>query len=184
MLEKKRKLIIFMSVGFTLTVAGILWWHSNLETQRVPDPKSMTPVQAVKFMATEQFADLSDEQKSRYLKGMHNKEKRPPMEVMNKLTDEERKAIRKNVGRQMHREMKERIKKFFRMTKDEQDKFLDKMIKEMEEHRAAGRSRSGGDRPGPPSSAMMQAMLENTDSSSRAMMHEFHKRMHDRMTKK
>jgi septal ring factor EnvC (AmiA/AmiB activator) len=89
--------------------------------------------------------------------------------------------------------MKEHMNKFFQMSQEEQNKFLDNMIaqhermRKMREAREAQRAQNGSNnnrrQDGPPRGnhkAMLQGMLENTDSTSRAQMAEFHRRMEAR----
>lgn len=78
------------------------------------------------------------------------------------------------------------------MNEEEQNKVLDKMIaqhdrmRKMHEAREAQRAKNGNknNRPdGPPHGnfkAMLQGILENTDSTTRAQMTEFHRRMEAR----
>lgn len=110
----------------------------------------------------------------------------PGMFFSNDLSQAERAAMFKNTRKLMFKEMKQRMNKFFAMSKEDQDKELDKMIKEREDRMKAGGfagGRPGGNGPppgGPPSKAMIQNMLENSDSTSRAQMSEFFRRMEQR----
>ncbi|MEI8247954.1 MAG: hypothetical protein WCI51_19100 [Lentisphaerota bacterium] len=187
-LNKKNKIIVIAGITalllFPLYELCFLLLHTHAP---VPDPGRMTQKDAVKYLASKEFAALPESDQERYMKSLRKDKTGPPVPFANDLSQEERAAVFKNTRKLMQKEMKERMKSFFAMDKAAQDKFLDNMIKEMEERRKSGTAGGPGGGPPPggqggPSKAMIQHMLENTDSTSRAQMTEFMKRMEQRMT--
>lgn len=171
---------------------------SALIPRKAPDPEELGPEKKVSYLATREFARLPEKEKEKYLSQAGV---RPSPQAFRTLSEPERQAVFKNTRKVMHKMMKERITKFFKMSKEEQNKQLDAMIaewdkrrQEMEARRAAennagnngGNNRNpntGDNRQGPPRGnfrAMMQAILENTDSTSRAQMAEFFRRLQER----
>jgi hypothetical protein len=182
--KSKKKIVIGVIALLTILSIGLFWGRSE---KKAPDPQKMQAVEAVKYMASAEFATLPESQKEIFVEKMreNHKEGPPPREMFSGLNENERKALHKNMGKVMHKKMRERVKKFFEMSPEEQDDFLDqeveKMKKRHERDKAEGRNGPppGGAPGGDP--GRMQNMLENTDSTSRAQMHEFHNRLHERM---
>ena len=165
----------------------VLWLQVWLmHRQHAPDPKTISTRAAVKYLASKEFAALPEKEQRSYFDRMRaNGGKGPPPFAEQKLTREEMAAVHKNTRKFMQQEMKERMTKFFTLSQEEKNQFLDNMIKEMQNRRkqdqAAGRTGGG---PGGPDDgnrqAGMQGMLENTDSNTRAQMHEFMTQLHAR----
>ena len=185
-INKKNKIIIISGIS-VVSVSLLAVIISAFNTPEAPDPKELGPTVKVKYMASKEFARLPETEKEKYI----SKAGRPKREVFKNLSSEERKAVFKNTGKVMRKQMKERMNKFFKMNKEEQNKLLDNMIarwdkrrKQMEARRAQSGSSSNNNRQGRPPrgnrQAMMQGFLENTDSTSRAQMHEFFKRLQER----
>lgn len=184
--QKKRKISIIAgsSLVALLLAAGMGYL---LTRPHAPDPAKIPAKDAVKYLASKQFASLSEKEQEDYFNKLRNgKGDNPGMFFSKDLSQAERAAMFKNTRKLMFKEMKQRMNKFFAMSKEDQDKELDKMIKDREDRMKAGGfagGRPGGNGPppgGPPSKAMMQNMLENSDSTSRAQMSEFFKRMEQR----
>jgi hypothetical protein len=190
-LNRKNKIIVIAGIVvlliFPLYKLCFLMFHAGASA---PDPGKMTQNDAVKYLASKQFTSLPESEQERYMKSLQAGRKGPPIPFSNDLSKDERAAVFKNTRKLMQKEMKERMKSFFAMDKAAQDKFLDNMIKEMEEWRKSATAGGTGGGPPPggpggtggPSKAMIQNMLENTDSTTRAQMMEFRKRMEQRMT--
>jgi hypothetical protein len=187
-MDKKNKIILTsgISVASVSLLAVII---SAFYTPKAPDPKQLGPTTKVKYMATKEFARLPESEKEKYVA----KVGWPRGDTYRNLSNEERQTVFKNTRKVRHKQMRERVNKFFKMSKEEQNKVLDDMIaqwdkrrKEMEARRAANgntgssnRNRGGG----PPRGnrqAMMQGIFENTDSTTRAQMAEFFKRLRER----
>ena len=188
-MDKKNKIIVLSGISVA-SVALLAAMISAFYSPEAPDPKELGPRTKVTYMASKQFARLPEAEKTKYIKKMG----RPSRQTFSNLSSEERKAVFKNTRKIMHKQMKQRINKFFKMSKEEQDKLLDDMIarwdkrrKEMQARRAAnGNSTNSGRREGPPRGnrqAMMQGIFENTDSTTRAQMAEFFKRLRERREK-
>ncbi len=181
--KHKYKLIIGLLILTAVTASGIVLLYPE---PKAPDPKKMKPEAAFKYMASKEFSALSDKEKERYFKMMRPKRGSKPPKRMKRpnLTEEERQRLHKNMHKLMRKEMKKRMQEFFAMSKEDQEKFLDKMANDMKERRKNGEGPpGGGGRRGAPSGGRMQGMLENTDSTTRAQMHEFHKRLHQKLSK-
>ena len=190
-LNRKNKILVTAGIAalliFPLYELCFMLFHTHAP---VPDPGGMTQKDAVKYMASKEFASLPESEQESYMKSLRKDKNGPPVPFNNDLSQEERAAVFKNTRKLMQKEMKERMKSFFAMDKAAQDKFLDNMVKEMEERRKSGTAGGPGGGPPPggpgaaggPSKAMIQNMLENTDSTTRAQMMEFRTRMEQRMT--
>jgi len=148
-----------------------------------PDPAEMTKLSAIKYMATKEFAALPDSEKELYFEKIAPQPGKGPPPGMEQLTDDERKALHRNMRKVMHAHMKKRLQKFFSSSKEEQDQMLDDMIAERKEHEK-NRASDGAPPPGEDPAKQMKDMLENTDSTTRAQMHEMHERMKARETGK
>ncbi|MHB9139276.1 MAG: hypothetical protein ACYC4Q_07735 [Victivallaceae bacterium] len=179
--RKKISIITGSSLLSLLLAAGLLYL---LTRPHAPDPAKIPAKDAVKYLASKQFASLSEKEQEDYFNKLRSgKGDNPGMFFSSDLSQAERAAMFKNTRKLMFKEMKQRMNKFFAMSKEEQDKELDKIIKEREDRmKAGGIARTPGGPPpgGPPSKAMIQNMLENSDSTSRAQMSEFFKRMEQR----
>jgi len=185
---KKMAMIMVVCAALILLLLLI----KTLSGTHAPDPMKMTPQANLKYMASKEFAALPKAEKESYFSRLRqNHNSTPPQRPdFSTLSQAERENLRKNTGRMMQKEMRERMKQFFSLSREEQDKYLDKMIKERQQRRQQELARNGGtgnNNPppgGPPEGgnrqAMMQSMLENTDSNSRAQMHEFMSRLRAR----
>ena len=190
-MDKKTKIILISGISVT-GIALLSTIISILFPPKAPDPKQLGPQTKIKYMASKEFTRLPESEKERYI----SKIGRPSRNTFNNLSEDERKTVMQTTHKVMHKKMqarmKKEMKKFFKMSKSEQDAFLDKMIAEHEKRRAEmearraangnnGNNRGGGPPPGGGNrQAMMQNMLENTDSTTRAQMDAFFKRMHER----
>jgi len=187
-MDKKSKVILTIGISFAGLVL-LTTLISALIPREAPDPKELGPTRKVTYMASRNFARLPEREKIKYMSKV-----RPSPQSMRTLSESERQAVFKNTGKvmhkQMHKMMKKKIKKFFQMSKVEQNQELDKMIaehekrrQEMEARRAqenSGNRQGGGPPGGGNHKAREQAMLEGTDSTSRAEMSEFFRLMHER----
>jgi hypothetical protein len=115
------------------------------------------------------------------------------------LNNEERQAVAKNTRKIMRKRMREELDKFFELSEEEQNKKLDEMIDRMDKWRKARKAREANNSNGSNNSnnsnnssqnnsddrrvnhnAFRQGILENTDSTTRAKMSEFFKKMRER----
>lgn len=183
--ENKKTAVIISSCIIAFVVISIAAAFCR-STPTAPDPAEMTKTASIKYMASKEFAALPEAEKERYFEKIAPKPgPGSPPPAMDQLTDDERKALHQNMRKVMHSHIKKRLQKFFSSSKEEQDKMLDEMIAERKEHE---KNRPDGDKGGPPPGEdpgkHMQDMLENTDSTTRAQMHEMHERMKARETGK
>lgn len=171
-MDKKNKIMLICgtSVVFITLLATMI---STFYTPKAPDPTQLGAKKKITYMASKQFARLPEAEKKKYV----SKIGRPKLK---NLTSNERTAVFKNIRKVMLKKMKERINKFSQMSQEEKNKFLDQMVARRNAMRAqnAGKKTSGpggGNR-----NAIMQAMLENMDSTTRAQMSEIRKLIQER----
>lgn len=183
-MDKKMKTLLITGISF-VSIVLMVTIASAFSTPEAPDPKQLGSRKKVAYMATKQFARLPEKQKMQYMKKVGHSRR-----MFRNLSQQERQAVFKNTRKIMHKRMKEHINKFFQMSEEEQNKVLDQMIARREKWRKAReaqRAQNGNKdsrRPeGAPRGnhkAMLQGILENTDSTTRAQMTEFHRRMEAR----
>ena len=179
----RRKKCVATLVGL-LVLGGLVglpvYW---LTRPHAPDPIKLTQEQAIKYMASKQFASLPEPEKEDYMKKvrlMAGDDRRALFRQ--NLSEDERRAMMQNTRAIMQKEMKARMRKFFAMSKEDQMKALQEDIARWEKEGRGGRGgpggpggqAQGGGPGGPPGggnrSAMMRQMLEGTDSTTRAQM--------------
>jgi hypothetical protein len=163
-----------------------------------PDPKK-EPKKTIKFLASKDFSSMSMEDKQEYMRKMRTSGDRR-MFRNSKLSQEERTQLHQNMRPVFRAMMKERMTKFFAMSREEQNKELDKAIARMKERRAQwearrratpqsgnttnnssnnnnNRRRGGGGNV----ASRMKNRYENTDPATRAQMIEYRKAIRERM---
>ena len=182
--KDRNKLITVIGSAFAgITILGIA--VAAFFKGEAPDPKQLGPDKKVRYMASKSFARLPEKEKEKYVSQLGRSGRRGFKAAKN-MTPKERQAVFKNVRKLIQKKMKERIKKFKSMSKDEQNAFLDEMIarrkkfkdqmkKRMAEGKKGGKGPGGGNR-----NAMRQGFLESMDSTTRAEMTEFRKRLKER----
>ncbi len=172
-MDKKNKIILICGtsvVSITLLATII----SAFYTPKAPDPTQLGAKKKITYMASKQFARLPEAEKKKYV----SKVGRPKLK---NLTSNERAAVFKNIRKVMLKKMKERINKFSQMSQEEKNNFLDQMVARRNAMRAQnGRGKNNGGPGGGNRSAMMQGMLENMDSTTRAQMSEMRKLIQER----
>jgi hypothetical protein len=132
----ERKKIIMISaavvagIGIISGVAALVW-SGGPQTAR--DPKLQTTESQLKYLASKEFGGLPDGEKGKYVKSL---DRRELFSNSRKMSDEDKKQLRENVGSVFRTMMKERINKYSELsTKEEKNAYLDEMIDKM----AAGR---------------------------------------------
>jgi hypothetical protein len=172
-MTKKNKMILIsgISVAFVTLIAIII---SSFITRKAPDPKLLGPKKQITYMASKQFARLPEQEKTKYIQKIGH-----PRKIRKQLTDNERKAVFKNIRKVMQKKMKERIKKFAQMSEDEQNDLLDKIIAERNKRRR-DREAQGNTGDHKNRNAFRQGIFENTDSTTRAQMADFRRRIQER----
>jgi len=181
-MDKKNKIILTsgISVASVTLLATII---SALYTSKAPDPKELGPRKKVAYMASKQFASLPEKEKTTYIKKLG----RSSMKEYRKLSTTERNALVKNTSKTRIKMMKKRLDKFFAMNKEEQNKHLDEQIAKWKKIRErwkknAVQSKKGSSdkRSSTNINARKQNFIENTDSTTRAQMMEYFKRLKER----
>ncbi len=201
-LDKKNKIILGSGISVTsLTLLATI--ISALFPDKAPDPKKLDSRTKVVYMASKEFASLPEEEKVNYIKKAGRSRRsyrqlsRPEREAVSKNTTAIRRKIRM-------KEMKERANNFFKMSTEEQNKYLDAMNarrdrwrKAREARRAqtqtsnnnsnrnsgnrstAGNNRNSSNRSAR-RSARRQNFLEGMDSTTRAQLAEIRRRARER----
>jgi len=176
--KKAAVITIFVLVLAALIGLPVYW----LTRPHAPDPTKLSQEGAIKYMASKQYAALPEAEKEDYMKKVRlmTGDDRRAMFRQN-LTEAERRAMMQNNRTLMQKEMKDRMRKFFAMSKEEQQKHISEELARREKEGGRGGwggpgGGQGGGQPGQggPSAearaAMMRNMLEGTDSTTRAQM--------------
>ena len=180
---------MFKSWKFYAIVAILLCGLvSTYAVIRKPRPKSDKPEDIAKFVASDGFKKLSDDEQKEYMRRM-----RPPRGAnredmrkrMNSLSEAERRAMFKNMHELRERERIAELKKYFALSKAEREKYLEK---NMAQRRAqAERDAKNGEQPQRPPrpseaqrAAFMKERIENTPPEVRAARQQFRKDMQAR----
>jgi len=188
-MAKKNKIILIsgISVASVTLLATIV---SAFFTPEAPDPKKLGPVRKVSYMASKQFANLPEQEKIKYVKSVKRSRS-----AYRQLSSTERKEVFKNTRKIKMKQMKERVNKFFAMSKEEQNKYLDERIARMEKWRKAREARRAQQKSGTKNAstnkgrrgnrnAWRQGFMEGMDSTTRAQMMEIRRRMKERRKQK
>jgi len=186
-MNRTNKIILISGVSIT-SVSLLATIISAFYTPKAPDPKKLDSRTKVAYMASKQFASLPKQEKINYVKSVGRSRR-----AYRQLSSQERKAVSKNTGtirrKIMIKMMKERATKFFAMSKDEQNKYLDEMNakrdkwrKAREARRASGNNnnKNSNNRRGGNRNARRQGFLEGMDSTTRAQFMEIRRRARER----
>ena len=172
-----------MAVIAVISILLISWLYVRFCFRKnAPDPARMTDEQAIKYVASKDFAGLPESEKINYMDKMRAKcgdAQGPPPQIAG-LTQSERQDMMKNMRPVMERKMKEDMKKFFAMSKSEQEAEIDRRIDEMEARRK--NDTVGGPAGGPGGDP--RGMFEGADSTTRAQMSKMMNMMRVRMQTK
>ncbi|MDD5598476.1 MAG: hypothetical protein PHV82_11065 [Victivallaceae bacterium] len=192
--DKKNKIILGSGISFaSFTILAAI--VSAFIPRTAPDPKKLDARTKLAYMATKQFAALPEAEKVKYVKSVGRSRR-----AYRQLSPAEREKVAQNTRKVRFMEMKERTQKFFKMSREEQNKYLDEMIARQEQRRQtreAGRPRndnsnsadtnnrrntsaSNTGRRNVNRNARRQGMLEGVDSTTRAQMSEFFRRLRER----
>ncbi len=194
---------MFKSWKFYAIVAILLCGLvSTYAVIRKPRPKSDKPEDIAKFVASDGFKKLSDDEQKEYMRRMRplrGANREDMRKRMNSLSEAERRAIFKNMHELRERERIAELKKYFALSKAEREKYLDARIaeedrrfaefeKNMAQRRAqAERDAKNGEQPQRPPrpseaqrAAFMKERIENTPPEVRAARQQFRKDMQAR----
>ena len=187
-MDKKNKIIMIsgISVASVTLLATIV---SAFFTPKAPDPKKLGPIKKVSYMASKQFASLPEQEKIKYVKSVGRSRS-----AYRQLSSTERKAVSQNTRKIRMKQMKERVNKFFAMSEEEQNEYLDERIAQRDKWRKARETRraqenngtrtTSTNRRGRNRNAWRQGFMEGMDSTTRAQMTEIRRRMRERRKKK
>ncbi|MDD5599184.1 MAG: hypothetical protein PHV82_14655 [Victivallaceae bacterium] len=173
--------IFIAALAYSLGITGFCLLYQPV----LPEVKKMEPAELLEFVASDRFAGLPVEKQKKYTSNLRlGPGNSGSQQILRNASPETREAVFRNMRKVMQQEMRERVKKFFQMSKEEQDKFIGQMAAEMKNRRPppeTGNNRSGNNNRnsgnGKPPRGNPQAMFENTDSTTRAQMHEMHERI-------
>ena len=195
-MSKANKIILGSGIAFTSFTLLATIVSAFIEPEAI-DPKKLSPRTKISYMATKQFAKLPEKEKENYVKKL-GRSRRVYRQASRQLSDKERQVVRKNMRKVRMKQMKERVNKFFKMTPEEQNKYLDERIARMDRWRKAREARrvqgnnnnssnrsrnnssSNSNRRRGNRGARRQGFLENTDSTTRAQMMELRRRIRER----
>jgi hypothetical protein len=176
------KFKIMLISGFLMFAITLLSMINSvyINPPKAPEPEQFTPQRKVTYMASKQFASLPLAEKEKYVTKLR---KQTPRTVYRQLNDTERQAVLKNTRKVIFKRIKERTKKFFKMSEEEQNKYLDERIarwQKWREQRRQGNSSSRGRRHSGNRNAWRQGFIEGLDSTTRAQMMEIRRRIRAR----
>ncbi|MCK4982661.1 MAG: hypothetical protein KAS17_07035 [Victivallaceae bacterium] len=180
-MDRKNKIIMIsgISVASVTLLATIV---SAFFTPKAPDPKKLGPIKKVSYMASKQFAGLPEQEKIKYVKSAGRSRG-----AYRQLSSSERTALSKNTRKIRMKQMKEHVNKFFAMSEEEQNKYLDERIAQRDKWRKAREARrtkssssTTTNRRHGNRNAWRQGVMEGMDSTTRARMMELRRRMRER----
>jgi hypothetical protein len=176
--DRKKKNYMPMIISASVYALGITTLCALYEPA-LPVAEKMKKAEIIDFVASKRFAKLPVEQQEEYVKYLRPEGGVRRPRVSRNINSAKREAVHRNMRKVMQKRMRERVKKFSMMTREEQDQFLDKLAQEMKKRRPPSESGNGSG-PRPPR-GNPQAMFESTDSTTRAQMHEMHERLRERL---
>lgn len=189
-MAKRNKIILIsgISIASITLLATIV---SSFFPDKAPDSKKLGPVKKVSYMASKQFAGLPEQEKAKYVKSVGRSRS-----AYRQLSSTERTEVFKNTRKIILKRMKEHATKFFAMSENEQNKYLDAMNARRDKWRKAREARraqsSSNTRTTSSSgntstnrhrgnrNAWRQGFLEGMDSTTRAQFMEIRRRAHER----
>ena len=185
-MDKKNKIILISGISVvSLTLLATI--ISVLNPEKAPDPQELGSRKKISYMASKQFTRLPEKEKTTYVKKLG----RSSMKEYRKLDPKERNIVIQNTMKIRMKIFKTRLNKFFAMSKEEQDKHLDEQIAKWSKNRKrwsqnrkkSDNKKSNKKRSNVNMNAIKQTFLEGTDSTTRAQMMEYFRRMKARSQK-
>ena len=198
----RKKIIIRTSVAVVvcgaMVASAIIFFP-----KKAPDPTKMAHQDAIKYVASKNFAALPAPEKQKFFEKMgENGNPREFFRNIN-LNEKERQQFRDNMRVMFQMRMEAQAKKLLAMTKEERAKEYDRIADEIRKRMAArgqqggpgggprpnpgtGDGNGGGNGPGPGRGggnnvARMQQRYEGTSSDTRAIMAEMRKEIGKRL---
>jgi len=194
--EKTNKIMLITGITVA-SVALIATAISAFNTLEAPDPNQLGPRKKLIYMSSKHFSRLPEKEKTVYIKKLGQ----TSMKEYRNLSQKERTTLRKNTIKPKIKMFKKRMNKFFAMNKEDQDKHLDEQIAKWSKMRKRWKKRGAQNKktttnkstskessdkkkqPNRSGDAMRQFFTENIDSTTRAQMMEYFKRIKARMKK-
>jgi hypothetical protein len=196
--QSKKKIILrtCSSIAAAAVIsAGTYYLFFKPSLKDAPSVKS-DKKQIAGYLASDKFSKLSMDDKKTYVAQLSDGQ---PWQVMRApdIPKDEQAKLRENIQPVFQEMQKERLDKFFKMSKEDQQKELEKIAEQMRQRRAAQQAQGGaqGQRPagggqpaaGPPpgggrnSPERQKARYEETSPVTRAQQVEFRKMMMQQM---
>ncbi len=183
-------LILLFLIGGILALAGVFSGPKK--------PKSDSPEDIRKFMATKQFGKLPAAQRENYIQKMRSNSRELSREErrkqMQNMTEAQRRQMFDNMRKAFEAKREKEMMAYFKMSKAEKDAWLDKEIADMDKRMAEMRQRrqqerqkqgeqkqnQNQQRPRPSEeqrNAMMKSRIETQSPESRALRQQYMKEM-------
>ena len=198
--KSKKKMLIWLSssiIAVAVIAYGTYFFFFKPSLKDAPPVKS-DKKQIAGYLASDKFGQLSMDDKKTYVKQLSDGQ---PWQVMRApdIPKDEQAKLRENIEPVFQEMQKERMDKFFKMSPEEQQKELEKIVAQMKERRAAQQAQGGGQggqggpggqggQGGPPgggggrnSPQRQMARYETTSPVTRAQQVEFRKMMQQQM---
>jgi hypothetical protein len=111
----------------TATVLGVVLIGSE------PAPQSDSRDDLIKFVASEDFASLSEDKQRQYIQRLGEGGNRREVfrAAREQLTDEQRQQLRENMSSMMQQQMQKRVEEYFALPPEQRQQHLDATIDEM-----------------------------------------------------
>ena len=186
---------IMLGTGITVAATALAAAAiSVFNTPEAPDPNQLGARKKLVYMSSKNFTRLPEKEKEEYIKKLG----RSSMKEYKNLSTKEQDAVRKNTRKPKMEMFKKRINKFFSMTKEEQDKHLDKQIEKWDKMRKKWKRRAAANKAKNKTkstktadnknrtariNAAIQNFTEKMDSNTRAQMMEYFRRLQERRKK-
>lgn len=195
--KSKKKMLIWL---FSSIMAAAVITYGTYYIFFKPSLKDAPPVKSDKkqiagYLASDKFSQLSMDDKKTYVKQLSGGQ---PWQVMRApdIPKDDQAKLRENIQPVFQEMEKERLDKFFKMSKEDQQKEIEKIVEQIKERRSTQQAQGGqGGRPGgqggPPggggggggrnSPQRQMARYETTSPVTRAQQVEFRKMMQQQM---
>lgn len=198
--NKKKWPLIGSAVGAAAVLTALTLWLTGVFSgvEKCPDPKQQTTTEVSDFLKSEKFAKMPMDSKVAYVQSIDESKRREIFRTAGTMSQEDRNKMR-SVMRSVRRQIwRKQMKKYFTMTREEQNKMLDQMIerrRQWRERRNAQNNRSSSSssnsstrRRRPRSQAeriqRQKNFLSRSDSETRAQFTEFIRAMRERQAGK
>jgi len=135
-MNRKKTIIVSVTVivglGLISTLVALM---SSGTAQTAPDPKQQTTESQLKYLASKEFGNLPNKAKGKYVKSL---DRGKLFQSSRKMSTEDKKQLRSNIGSVFRAMMQERVNKYSQLTtKEAKSAYLDEMIDKMTNFRKA-----------------------------------------------